>query len=166
MKFLLSFVVATLVVPVVALPGRADMVPPRPYNNRTPPILRIIIERLAAAIDKGDVDAARALCDPRGWDKNLVGRGGTDLSSFVADGIRKRVHPRVEPGAWRRVGKAVIMTADVYGLDDKRVGESIEIVLVEVSFSRWLILGAGTDAARVQALVERVRDDRPLAPRR
>jgi len=167
MKLILPFIVATLIVPVVALPGRADMVPPRPYNNRTPPMLRVIIERLAAAIERGDVDAARALCDPRGWDTNLVGRGGSGLSSFVADGIRKRVYPRAEAGAWRRVGRVVIMTADLVGMDDKNVGDRIELVLVESkSFNNWLILAAGSNAARVQALAERVDRDWPLRPQK
>lgn len=166
MKTQLLLIVAALLIPIGAPPARADVVPDRSYGNRTPPLLRVVIERFSAALRSGDTEASRAQCDPRGWDKNLVGRGGSELASFVAESIRKRHYARVVPGAWRRVGKAVIMTLDIVQEGDERALGTVEFVLVEVpgEYGRWLILGASGDAGQIQALAERVRDNGPLAP--
>lgn len=166
MKTRLLLIVAALLMPIGAPPARADVVPDRSYNNRTPPLLRVVIERFSAALRSGDTGEARAQCDPRGWDKNLVGGSGSELASFVAESIRKRHYPRVKPGAWRRVGKAVIMTAEIFQADDGIARDRVEFVLVEVpgEYGHWLIIGAGTDTGQIQALAERVRDDEPLAP--
>ena len=166
MKTRLLLIVAALFIPTTAPPADADVVPDRSYNNRTPPILRFVIDRFGAALRNGDMEVSRALCDTRGWDTNLVGSSGSTLASFVEKSIRTRRLPRVVPGAWRRVGKAVIMTVDLVQADDGLAPDRVELVLVEVpgEYGRWLILGAGGDPAQVQALAERVRDNQRLAP--
>lgn len=166
MKSRLLLIVAILLIPISAPPASADVVPDRSYGNRTPPVLRIVIDRFSAALRNGDTEASRDQCDPRGWDKNLVGHGGSALALFVAESIQKRHYPRVVPGAWRRVGKAVIMTVELVQADEELARQRVEFVLAEVPgrYGRWLILGAGSDAAKMQELAERVRDDRPLAP--
>lgn len=167
MKHIIVSAVVFALVPIGGI-AIADIAPPRIHPVAPPRVipdaLKDTFKRLEVAFRDKDVDLARREIDPRGWDKNLVGGSGAELSSLVAQGIRKGWYLRPNWKTYRTVGPAVIVSADVVQIEDARVSDKVDVVLVEGTEAHWRLLGAGEDAAQVELLAERVRRKQPLEP--
>lgn len=175
---IVSILVSTAVLAAtlaLSLPGDvayADISPRPPI--RVEPVLPEGLERwfelAERAMKDKDRDDAEALCDPRGYDTNLIGGSGTTLASLFEQGGRKGWHLELLPfDVDTLAGKrALIVGAEVRDNDDGDKLDGLHILLIRSSARGagpgWRALGAGERKAEVEALAERYLGGKALPP--
>ncbi len=166
-----SFVVLVLLAGV-ATPALADL-PPRPLRvveDKTPPEARMWMLASVNAMKKADVELAAKLCDPRGYDTNLVGGSGNPLSSLFAQGAKKGWHLVANFDQTRKVGgdRGVILRTTVRSNDKNEILDEVYVLLIKTTdaegATRWVALGSGEKLDQVDALATRFIEGKPLAP--